>query len=171
MSVGTIKLHFEPEVFHYRSSAPFPSYVKTEGSVSPITGLAFPRGVIEQFTYLTFRAVNYGSGNWTARLGWFSQTVAAGNVLFGFSIACLTANTDVKAVGSEAFDAETIVTGTHLGTIATRPHDSLGTLPNLDSASTDDWVTLRISRKVTDNSDTLNDVVVLTSLDLSWSDT
>lgn len=169
--VGTIKLHFEPEMFHYRPGTPFPSYVKIAGDVSPVTGLAFDRAAGEQSAYVKFRAVNYGSGDWTALIGWYSVVEISGNVMFGISVSCLTANTDVVAVGAQEFDTEDTEIASHLGTIATRPHDTLATVTHLDSVSENDWVSVRFSRKAAHVSDTLDDVIVVTSLDLSWSDT
>jgi hypothetical protein len=168
--VGTIKLHFEPEVFLYRSATPFPTYIKNEGTVSPLTGLAFDKAA-EQTAFLKFRAINYGSGNWTALVGWYAETATTGSVVLAVSAVALTANTDVVTSGGVAFDSENLLADSHLGTIGQRPHDMVGTLASLNAVATNDWVTLKIARKVANVGDTMTGKMVLTSLDLSYSDT
>jgi hypothetical protein len=57
--MGTVKQHFEPEAFVYRTGTAFPPYVNTAGTNFPVTGLAFD-ATTQQYAFVKCRALNYG---------------------------------------------------------------------------------------------------------------
>jgi ornithine carbamoyltransferase len=168
--MATIKQHFEPEAFVYRTATAFPQYNKADGTNFPVTGLYFDTAV-EETAYLRFRALNYGTGNWTANINWYADSASSGGVTFGISLAAVTPNTDTQDVETKAFATETTVSDTHLGTTGQRSHDVSIALSNLDSVAADDWVVIRVARKVADAGDTMSGDCILTMFDLSYSDT
>jgi hypothetical protein len=171
--MGTIKLHIDPDTAIYRSATAFPQYVKAEGTTGPITGLAFDASS-EEAVFFRFRAQNYGasSPSITVFIGWYADTATSGVVMFGVSLAAITANTDTQDVETKAFATETTFTDTHLGTVGQRAHDAIGSIStNLDSLVADDWVSMKLARKAADASDTMAGDCVVTTIDLSWSDT
>jgi hypothetical protein len=169
--MGTIKQHFEADVFQFRSASAFPTYVKADGTSFPVTGLAFD-ATTEQTAYVRCRMLNYGgTGLVTALFGWYADTATSGGIAIGASMAAMTANGDVADVETKAFAAETIITDTHLGTVGQRPHDVAGTIAANDSVGGDDWCWFRIARKVADAGDTMTGFMILTMLDISYSDT
>lgn len=168
--MGTIKLHFDTDTFQFRVGYSYPQFVKADGSSFPVSGLAFDASV-EEIAFFRFRAVNYGSGNLTVILGWYAASASSGGVAWGTSLAAITPNTDTTDVETKAFATETITTDTHLGTTGKRAHDAIGTISNLDSLASDDWAWVRIARKVSDAGDTMTGDAILTTVDLSYSDT
>lgn len=167
--MGTMKLHFDPEVVIFRSATAFPQYVKADGTTGPVTGLAFDAAA-EETCYIRFRALNYGSGNWTATLGWYADTATSGGVTWGVSIAAITPQVDTQDVETKAFATETTFVSTHLGTVGQRAHDVAGTLTNLDTVAANDWILMRIARKAADAGDTMTGDAILVLIDVSYSD-
>lgn len=168
--MATIKQHFEPEAFQFRSGTAFPQYVKAEGTNAPVTGLAYDAST-EESAFFRTRATSYGTGSWTFIIDWYADTATSGGVTWGVSIAALTSNTDTQDVETKAFATETTVNDTHLGTTGQRPHSVTMTVSNLDSVAADDEVYIKVSRKPADASDTMTGNAILTMLDVSYSDT
>lgn len=171
--MGTIKLHYEMDVALFKSAVAFPQIVRAEGTTGPVPGLAFDT-TTEETCFFRFRAINYGASNpsITLLVGWYAATASSGGIAIGASLAAQTPNTDTGDTEAKAFATETIFTDTHLGTVGKRPHDALGSITtNLDSVATDDWVLLRIARKTADAGDTMTGDMIMTSLDVSYSDT
>lgn len=167
--MATIKQHFDTDQLQFRSGTAFPQFVKDEGTNGPVTGLAFDP-TTEEVAFIRSRAINYGTGNLTITVNWYT-TASSGGVTFGASIAAITPNTDTADVTTKAFSTETTFSDTHLGTTAKRSHDVAGTLSALDSLSTDDVFLVRLARKPADAGDTIAADVIVTTVDLSWSDT
>lgn len=167
--MGTMKLHFDPEVVIFRSATAFPQYVRVDGTTGPVTGLAFDAST-EETIYIRFRALNYGTGNWTITCNWYADTASSGGIALGASIAAITPDTDTQDMETKAFATETVFTDTHLGTTGQRSHDAVGTLSNLDSVAANDIVNMRLARKPADAGDTMSGDLILTAIDLSYSD-
>lgn len=169
--MATTKLHFDPETRIFRNGTAYPQDINNAGTTGPVTGLAFD-GSTEETCYFRFRCLNYGTGNWTIKLNWYADTGTTNGVAWGVSIAAITPDVDTQDMETKAFATETVITDTHLGTTGQRSHDAVGTLSNLDSVAADDIVNMRIARKVADAGDTMTGIdVILTSIDLSYSDT
>lgn len=168
--MATIRQHFDVDQLQFRSATAFPQYVKSEGTVAPVTGLAFDAST-EEAAFIRTRAVNYGTGNWTVLIGWYADTASSGGVTFGATIAAITPNTDTGDVENKAFGTENTFSDTHLGTTGQRAHDVAGTISNLDSVAIDDWVVIRIARKPADAGDTMAGDAIVTMIDISYSDT
>lgn len=169
--MGTTKLHLDPDSAIYRTATAFPAIYRVDGTTKPVSGLAFDAST-EETAYYQFRATNYGSGNWTILVGWYAFSAITNGIAIGVSLAAQTANTDTGSAEAKAFATEVIFTDTHLGTTAMRPHDAVGTISgaSLDSVAADDWVTLRFARKTLDGGDTMTGDMILTSVDISYSD-
>jgi len=169
--MGTIKQHFSPEVALLRSGTAFPGYVRIEGTTGPVSGYAFD-ATTEEAIFFVWRASNYGSGALTILTNWYADTGTSGGVAFGISLACITPNTDTQDIETKAFATETVFTDTHLGTTGQRDHDALGSIStNLDSLALDDRVCMKLVRKVSDAGDTMSGDMILTMVDISYSDT
>lgn len=168
--MGTIKLHFEADMFQFRAATAFPQYVKNEGTSAPVWGLAFDASA-EETAYLRLRASNYGTGSWTALVNWYADTATSGGITLGVSLAAVSPNTDTQDVETKAFDTENLFSDTHLGTVGQRSHDIAGNLATIDSVAADDWVIIRVARKVADAGDTMTGDMILTMLDITYSDT
>jgi hypothetical protein len=168
--MATIKHHYEADEFQFRSGTAFPQYVRAEGTSAPVPGLAFDAAT-EEAVFRRFRAINYGTGNWTVMIGWYADTASTGGVTWGISVAAITPNTDTQDVETKAFATETLVSDTHLGTTGQRSHDAAATISALDSVAADDWVVLKVARKPADAGDTMSGDAILTMVDVSYSDT
>lgn len=168
--MATIKQHFDVDQVQFRSSTAFPQYVKQEGAVIPISGLAFDAST-EEACFLRTRATNYGSGNWTIQVGWYADTASSGGVTWGVSLGAVTPNADTQDVETKTLSTETTFSDTHLGTTGQRAHDVAGTISNLDSVALDDWVFIKLARKTADAGDTMTGDAIITMIDLSYSDT
>lgn len=167
--MGTMKLHFDPETCIFRTATAFPQLVRVDGTTGPVSGLAFDAST-EETIYFRFRALNYGTGNWTLTLNWYADTASSGGIAWGASLAAITPDADTQDMETKAFATETVFTDTHLGTTGQRSHDAVGTLSNLDSMAANDIVNMRIARKVADAGDTMAGDMILTSVDISYSD-
>lgn len=170
--MGTIRLHFDPDVAMFRSATAFPQFVKAEGSSAPVTGLAYD-ATAEEAAFFRFRTINYGSGAITVNVGWYADSASSGGVTWGVSLGAITANTDTQDVEADGFATEVTFSDTHLGTTGQRAHDVIGSISgaSLDSLAADDWVVLKLARKPSDGGDTMTGDAIVTQLDLSYSDT
>lgn len=148
----------------------YPSYKSVAGTNFPVESLAFDAAT-EETCYFVFPAINYGSGNVTARVKWYADTASANGVTFGASLAAITPNTDSTDIETKAFATEVNGSDTHLGTTGQRLHEFTIDINQLDSLAAGDWVALRLARKVADGSDTMTGDCCLVEVDVEYSDT
>lgn len=169
--MGTIKQHFEPEVFSYRTGTAGPQYSIATGSNFPVTGLYFDAST-EETAYLKTRAINFGATvtSVTVLLSWYAN-VSTGDVIWGLSFAALTPNSDTQDIETKAFATEQTVTDSHLGTVNKRTHDISLAVTNLDSLAADDIWIIRLARKASAGGDTIAADCALTMCDISYADT
>ncbi len=151
-------------------AANFAAYQCITGTAFPVESLSFGDAATME-AYFAFKAVEYGSGNLTARIRWYAASATSGNVVFGGNIAAYTPETDTGSFETKALGTEQTVTDAHLGTQAKRIHEAILTISNLDSLAIDDEVVLRIARKGADGSDTLTGNVSVVEVTLEYSDT
>jgi hypothetical protein len=169
--MATVKQSLDVEAAQFLASA-FPQYVKNNGTNFPVSGLAFDGGSLDEKAYWKLRAVNYGSGNLTLELEWYADTASSGNVVWGARIAAITPDTDSQDVETKAFAAQATVTDSHLGTTGQRLHRCSITISGLDSLAADDVFWIEIARVASNTgSDTMTGDAILTSAQLSYSDT
>lgn len=139
-----------------------------------IAGTNFPVPVLwydattSETAYFYFRPQKYGSGNITAKVGWYADTASSGDVTWDLSLAAITPNTDSQDIETKAFATANSATDTHLGTTGQRLHEVDVTLSNLDSIAAGDWACLRVVRNV---SDTMTGDAGLVGILLTYSDT
>ena len=167
--MGTVKTTLFPRDAQY-PAANFAQYKAVSGTNFPVESLAFD-ATTEETCYFNFKAVSYGSGNVTARIRWYADTGASGGVVFGASLAAITPNTDTQDIETKAFATEVTGSDTHLGTTNQRLHEMTIVITNLDSIAADDWVELRLARKVSDGSDDMTGDALVTEVDIEYSDT
>jgi hypothetical protein len=135
------------------------------GSVSTLAGLRF---TLSDVAYFVFEAINYGSGNLTVDVDWYSAGGnTTGKVKWQCAIACVTPG-DATAIGSRSFatatNAETDVNSTAYGIVRTSV-----TVSNLDSIAARDNVTLQLKRIASTSELTGSATAVMVTV--SYSDT
>jgi hypothetical protein len=123
------------------------------GTNFPINTLAFDTGTSET-VYFRLIARNYASGNLTVRIRWYADTATSGGVVWGASIAAVSAgdatNMETKAFATEQLSATSTASATTHG-----PVEATVTVSNLDSLATMDDLILRIARKTAEAGDTM----------------
>lgn len=140
------------------------------GTNFSIRTLSFDQSTI-QTTYFSFQAINYGSSSITCKISWYANGVTTGDVVWSAALAAITANTDTESIISKAFATANTVTDSHLGTTATRLHEAVITISNLDSLATGDWCVLKVFRDASNGSDTMAATAYVVGISLEWSDT
>ncbi len=167
--MATVRFALLPGGASYPSTNPA-APVMTQGTNFPVPGLAFD-ATTQETTFWTFPLMTYGSGNITAKVYWCADTGASGGVVFGASLAAITANTDTQDIETKSFATENTASDTHLGTTNQRLHEFDITISNLDSAAANDWLCLRLRRVPADGSDTMTGDAIVTAVLISYSDT
>lgn len=133
--------------------------------------LAFDAATEETAILSYLIAQNYGSGNLTLNVWWAAASATSGDVIWGCAIAAQTPNTDSEAADSYGLATAQTVTDTHLGTTATRVHQTAITISNLDSLAADDRLVLSFYRDADAAGDTMTGDAWLLALELTYSDT
>ena len=162
-----MRLALEPEAALYPASN-FAQFKAVAGTNFPVTSLAFDTTTSET-VYFRFPAFDYGSGSLTITVEWYADTASSGGVVWGVSLAAITANTDSQDIETKAFDTEETVADTHLGTTGHRLHSIALTLTETDSIAAADDITLRLARKVADASDTMTGDAQVTRVVVEYS--
>lgn len=157
----------EEAIYPAANYAQFRSVV---GTNFPVNSLAFDT-TIEETVYFRFRSARYGSGNVTVRLRWYADSATSGGIAFGASLAAYSPNTDTGSIEAKAFATEVVATATHLGTTGKRLQSMTIVVTNLDSIAVDDWVVLRLARKVADAGDTMAGDCNVVEVNVEYSDT
>ena len=122
-------------------SSNIPEFVLIQGTNNPVPGVAF--STANQAIFKTFVANDYGTGNLTVKLGWYSRSGSTSStVTWGAAIQCITPG-DAQSVESDGFATETTQATTVNGTAKGLTETSI-TVSNLDSIAAGDTVTLRI---------------------------
>ncbi len=148
-----------------------PAAFKTvDGTNFPVPSLAFDAATAET-VYFPFRAVNYGSGNVTARVQWYADTASADGVAFSGALAAITPNSDSQNIEDDAFDTATTATDSHIGTTGQRLHEFTIEITNVDSIAAGDWCMLKLTREVANGSDTMTGDCLVCGLQIEYSDT
>jgi hypothetical protein len=141
-----------------------PALVFIAGTNFPPSGYAFPQSS-SQAIYLPFRASQYGSGNLTLALTWYSRSGSTtGNVTWSAALAAITPGDAVSVEAKSFATAQTATTAVN----STAKGDTLSTITisNLDSLSSGDDAWIKITR--TDTSMTGD--AILIGAELSYSD-
>lgn len=167
--MATTKRAVYPEEALFQTTA-FPQYVRNAGTNFPVTGLAFDAAGTET-AYFKFMLQGYGSGNITAKLGWYADTASSGDVRWQVALACITPDTDTQDVETKAFATAHAFTDSHLGTTAQRVMEASQAISNLDSAAEGDLVYIKIDRLGGDGADTMTGDAILLYVKLEYSDT
>jgi hypothetical protein len=163
----TIAQEFRPEFATYPTTN-YPQFKNIVGTYFPITALSFDKAV-QQTCYFIFKAINYGSGNVNINCDWYADTANTGNAVFGFSLACITPNTDSQDIETKNFAAEQTMVSQHLGSVGQRLLGGNLILSNTDSISSNDYCVLRLRRNVSDGDDTMTGNALVVSVSLSYS--
>lgn len=164
--MGTSYQILEPEGAEYLSST-FPALVKN-GTNIPIVALAFDAAA-DEAAFWRLDASQYSSGNLTVDIFWYADTASTNDVVWGASLACITANTDTQDVESKALATENTVTDSHLGTTGQRLHMATVTVSNLDSIAAGDAAWLRVRRLGSNGSDTMAGDALLERVIVSYT--
>lgn len=141
-----------------------PELVYISGTNFPPTGYAFPQNTARAI-YLQFRSLQYGGGNLTLQLTWYSRSGSTtGSVTWSAALAAISPG-DAQSVETKAFaTAQTTTTSVN----ATARGDTLSTITisNLDGLVNNDDCWIKILR--TDVS-MVGDAVLI-GADVSYSD-
>ena len=150
----------------------FPRIVQAVGTNFPVPGLLFDAAT-DQEAFLTFKAVDYGTGNLTLDLEWYAENASANNIVWEANISAYTLNSTDGSIEADALATLNFVQDTHLATTAKRLHTCQIALSNLDSLAADDRVTLRVARDAdgTNATDDMANGGILTGCAVSYSDT
>lgn len=142
-----------------------PERIVIAGTNFPTTGFAFPQSSSKAI-YLQFRASQYGSGNLTLVLQWYSRSGSTtGNVTWSAALAAISAGDAVSVEGKSFATAQT--TTTAVNSTAKGDTATTITITNLDSLSNGDDAWIKITR--TDTS-MVGDAIICGHAELSYSD-
>ena len=134
----------------------------------PVEGYAFDAAA-DEYIYYKFPIRNYGSGNLTCNIYWYSRSSStSGAIVASAAIGCLTAG-DAQSVESKTLATATTATSTATGT-AKGPQVATVTISNLDSITNGDWVVLRVGRVGSNGSDTMSGDAIFALVELQYSD-
>lgn len=148
----------------------FPEPITIQGTNFPIVGWAFDAALDEALATEELVAVNYGSGNVTVIIDWYSRSGSTtGAVVWGAALSVRTPG-DAQSLETDAFATENTATTTVNGT-AKGPTRTTITVSNLDSLAADDDVVLRIRRIGSNGSDTMTGDAILRAVRVNYSDT
>jgi hypothetical protein len=150
LSVIALPLPIESALFPASNYAQFRSVM---GTNFPINTLCFD-ATTEETIYLRFIARNYLSGNLTIRVRWYADTATSGGVVWGASIAAVSAG-DAQNMETKAFATEQLSSTSTASATTHGPIEATITVSNLDSLASLDDVTLRIARKTANAGDTM----------------
>jgi hypothetical protein len=167
--MATVKHRFGPEDALYPASS-YAQFKSVAGTNFPVNSIAYD-ATTEEYVYFRFPAINYGSGNVTVRVRWYADTASTGGVTFGASLAAITPDSDTTDIETKAFATEVNGSDTHLGTVGQRLHEMAITVTNLDSIAAEDWVMLKLARKVADGGDTMTGDALVVEVGVDYSDT
>jgi anaerobic selenocysteine-containing dehydrogenase len=144
-----------------------------DGTNFPVESMAYDGGSTNESAYVKFMASNYGSGNVTVDVVWYTNSAqTSGNVVWGAALAAITPDTDSQDVETKAFATANTVQDSHLGTTAQRVHRASITVSNLDSIAANDYVCLWLYRNASDTSnDTLAADANVLMVEVTYSDT
>ena len=169
--MATVRQVLSPEQAQFLGSA-FPQVLKINGTNFPVSGLGYDAST-DEAAFWKVRAMAYGSGNLTLNISWYADTASTGNVVWEAQIAAITPNTDTQDVETDSLATLNYVQDTHLGTTGQRLHECTITISNLDSLAANDVFWLRVARDAngTNATDDMTGDAILTSLELTYSDT
>jgi hypothetical protein len=158
---------FEAQDGDVRTTA-FPSIVRANGTNIPVSGYAFDAAT-EEALFFRFRASDYSSGDVSVDLDWYADTASSGAVVWGVQMAAITPDTDTQDIETDGLPTVTTVTDSHLGTVVQRLHRCTITLTGsaLDTLTSQDYVTLRVSRVAANGSDTMTGDAILVYVSVS----
>jgi hypothetical protein len=135
----------------------------------PVMGYACDAAA-DEYIYLGFTVRNYGSGNLTLNITWYSRSGSTtGNVVMSGAIGCMTSG-DAQSVESKTLATATTATDAVNGT-AKGPKTTAVTISNLDSITNGDFVALRVGRVGSNGSDTMSGDAIIFGVEIQYSDT
>lgn len=169
--MATVSLGFDPAGARLFSSG-IPELVLINGTGTipdPTMGYAMDAAADEYF-YFVFKVRNYGSGNLTLNVDWYSRSGSTtGDIVLSGAIGCLTSG-DTQSVESKTLATATTATSTVNGT-AKGPKTGAVTISNLDSITNGDVVKLRVGRVGSNGSDTMSGDAIIYWVEIQYSDT
>ena len=146
-----------------------PELTKEDGTNFPVWGYAFADSTQDDQISWRFKASNYGSGNLTLIIDWYSRSGSTtGAVVWGGALSVLTPG-DAQSVLTDALATENTVTTTVNGTARGLTRSTI-TLSNLDSLAANDSVELRVRRLQSNGSDTMTGDATIVGLEVQYSD-
>jgi len=137
------------------------------GTNFPVYALAFDATTSEA-AWFQFPLLNYGSGNITLDVYWYSDTETTHAVVWSTKIGAITPG-DATDMETKAFASAQQATGSipsqNQGLVKTTI-----TISNLDSCAAGDWMVLELDRLPADASDTSTSDALCVMLVLTYSD-
>lgn len=166
--MATVKHRFGPKDPLFPATNPA-ALQSVAGTNFPVESLAFDQTTSET-VFFPFPAVNYGAGNLTVTVQWYSSATT-GAVVWGGSIAAITPNVDTTSVEAKAFATENLSAADTVSTSSKAVNETTFTISNLDSISSTDWCVLRLARKPADAGDTMAADALVLMVGIDYSDT
>jgi hypothetical protein len=148
-----------------------PENVRIEGTNFPNFGYAFADATADEIAYTERLMIpNYGSGNVSVLIDWYSRTGQTSNaVVWGAALSVLTP-ADAQSVETDAFATENTQTTTVSGTARALNRTTV-TVSNLDSLAANDSMVVRLKRLQSSGSDTMSGDAIIVGVTLQYSDT
>lgn len=167
--MATVKQYLDPGAF-WPHATNIPELVKIDGTNFPVWGWAFADSTQDDQISCRWKAANYGSGNVSAIVHWYSRTgQTSGAVVWGAALSVLTPG-DAQSMETDGLATENTQTTTVNGTARGLTSSTI-TISNLDSLAADDSVEMRIRRLQSNGSDTMTGDAILVGVEIQYSDT
>ena len=166
--MSTIKQYLDPGA-GIPHATNIPGLYKEDGTNFPVFGYGFADSTQDDQLSFRWKASNYGSGNVTVIIDWYSQAGSTtGAVVWGAALSVLTPG-DAQSVLTDALATENTATTTVNGTARGLTRTSI-TVSNLDSLAADDSVEMRIRRLQSSGSDTMTGDAIIVGIEIQYSD-
>lgn len=169
--MGTVSVQFDVAGAQLFSSG-IPELVNIPGTGTipwPVVGYAFDAAA-DEFIYFKFKVRNYGSGNVSINVDWYSRTgQTTGNAFFSAALGCIT-DGDAQSIESKTLATASTAAST-VNSTAKGLHTWPGSITNLDSITNGDFCILRLGRLGSNGSDTITGDIVVVGVELQYSDT
>jgi len=146
-----------------------PEYKQAGSSVS-VESLAFDAATTEGCQWQVPALLNYGSGNITGKVRWYSDTETANGASWGVTIERVTAAAALNLETGLAWNTEALTVGTASST-AHGPVETTCTVTSLDSLANGDMTWIRLRRKIDEAGDNMSGDGQFTGLVIEYSDT
>lgn len=167
--MATVTQWIDPKGADVWTTVNAPEWIQANGTNFPKSGWAFDGGSSVEAIYFEVAAINYGSGNLTLLIDFY--TSATSNATVWQAAISATTPGDAQSMLTDALQTAQNSGGVTSNSTGNGPKQGSITISNLDSLANLDRFTLKVFRDPTNGSDTNTSDSIIFGLWLQYSDT